>query len=395
MGFTKLFRIEFEEKRIYGLDIIRAFAILTVVYSHGIAFLIPLIPSYYLNLINIEGVSVFFVLSGFLIGGILVKTIEKEGFNRKALFNFWIRRWFRTLPNYYLIFFLISSIYYFYYKYDPPDQKYYLVFMQNFAWRNPDFFPEAWSLSVEEWFYLLIPLLLFVLIALFRLKNKDALIFTVFFVIISLTLFKYYKYIAHIPENISAWDFVFRKEVITRLDSIMYGVAGACLANYKPVLWNRYRYISLNAGIILFTLYQANIYSLIIRIEETNYPVQSLYTSVFLYPQAALAVLLTLPFFSSIKSGKYRVVLYISTISYSMYLTHLSLVRSFMVPELMKHINTGLVSQALISYALYLFLTFTCSILLYKYFEKPVMDLRDKLPSFKSKPGPYYPSITK
>ena len=93
-----------ETTRVFGLDIFRATAIILVVLGHG---------SYLLNntrfngfpyIKMIDGVDLFFVLSGFLIGSILLKEINsKEYFGIKALTKFWKRRWLRTLPNYYLI----------------------------------------------------------------------------------------------------------------------------------------------------------------------------------------------------------------------------------------------------------------------------------------------------
>ena len=62
----------------------------------------------------INGVELFFVLSGFLIGGILIKTFQKDNsFGIKTISNFWIRRWFRTLPNYDLILILNIIVVYF------------------------------------------------------------------------------------------------------------------------------------------------------------------------------------------------------------------------------------------------------------------------------------------
>lgn len=140
------------QNRIYGLDVFRAVAILIVLYGHGKlvsgnAFsFIPDIPL-------IDGVELFFVLSGFLIGGILISTVEKEKkFDIKSLLIFWKRRWFRTLPTYYLVLFvnifltktsLIGG--------DFKQFNYrFFIFCQNFSKGFFEFFWESWSLSVEE-----------------------------------------------------------------------------------------------------------------------------------------------------------------------------------------------------------------------------------------------------
>ena len=75
--------------RVYGLDIFRAIAILLVVAGHGkfiLGDLVKKIPSVQL----IDGVELFFVLSGFLIGSILIKKFENDNkFTFSSLFHFW------------------------------------------------------------------------------------------------------------------------------------------------------------------------------------------------------------------------------------------------------------------------------------------------------------------
>src|SRR3954452_6127505 len=86
-------------KRVYGLDILRAMAILLVVFGHSAVYFGY--DAYHWPRLG-DGVSLFFVLSGYLIGRILFKTIEK-GFDFKDLVGFWFRRWMRTLPVYFFI----------------------------------------------------------------------------------------------------------------------------------------------------------------------------------------------------------------------------------------------------------------------------------------------------
>src|ERR1700742_3796245 len=100
MKLTRLFKIDFDTKRNYGLDILRAFAILFVLNVHSANCFKPDSRALrVLTFFNLDGVMLFFVLSGFLIGGILIRQFEKERASAKMLFTFWIRRWFRTLPN--------------------------------------------------------------------------------------------------------------------------------------------------------------------------------------------------------------------------------------------------------------------------------------------------------
>ena len=126
----------------------------------------------------IDGVELFFVLSGFLIGGIIIKEFQNNtAFGIKQIFHFWKRRWFRTLPNYYLILLLNVIIVYFgIIKEDFLQFNWkFFFFLQNFAHHFYGFFWESWSLSIEEWFYLLFPIilmLLYLLLIKFKINKK-------------------------------------------------------------------------------------------------------------------------------------------------------------------------------------------------------------------------------
>lgn len=92
--------------RVFGLDVVRAVAILLILCSHSTILLFPNSEATGLRFIQFFGtigVDIFFVLSGFLIGTILIKHIESNQTQSKHFVQFWVRRWLRTLPNYYLI----------------------------------------------------------------------------------------------------------------------------------------------------------------------------------------------------------------------------------------------------------------------------------------------------
>ena len=151
-----------KQNRIYGLDVYRAIAIVIVVMGHGIL----INPDMSLPFPVIDGVELFFVLSGFLIGTILIRTLEEEdSFNFRSVLFFWKRRWFRTLPNYYLILLINVLLVSFEVINGDIDQFgwSFIFFTQNLYDSFYGFFWESWSLSVEEWFYIVLPLFILVI----------------------------------------------------------------------------------------------------------------------------------------------------------------------------------------------------------------------------------------
>src|SRR5579862_944601 len=89
--------------RVLGLDILRAFAILAVLQSHAYFLIATHVDEHLYDALGIDGVTLFFVLSGFLIGRILLKKLRGTPFARQDLTDFWLRRWMRTLPAYYAV----------------------------------------------------------------------------------------------------------------------------------------------------------------------------------------------------------------------------------------------------------------------------------------------------
>jgi len=168
-----------------------------------------------ISLFGQTGVTLFFVLSGFLITRILLTTRSEKGFFK----NFYLRRILRIFPLYY--FFLILSYYIFPYIFSSsiPDfysQLYFYLYLQNFAvtFNWPAVGPgHFWSLAVEEHFYLFWPFVVFFL-------NSKKIILAIFGIIIIALFFR----IILLHNGYSTFYFTF-----TRFDSLAIGALLAFL----------------------------------------------------------------------------------------------------------------------------------------------------------------------
>jgi peptidoglycan/LPS O-acetylase OafA/YrhL len=141
---------------IRSLDGLRAVAVFLVIISHADWLHVGWI-----------GVQIFFVLSGFLITGILLRDKERQTEARSFLGRFYRRRTVRIFPLYFFALGLIALIDVVIGVRGFADSLPYLVtYTYNWGQANladSPFFVHFWSLSVEEQFYLVWPLLIWVL----------------------------------------------------------------------------------------------------------------------------------------------------------------------------------------------------------------------------------------
>ena len=355
-----------KSSRIFGLDVFRAIAILLVVFGHGSFLLKGTILEGFPYIRMIDGVDLFFVLSGFLIGNILLKKINKSNtFKINDLIHFWKRRWFRTLPNYYLIL-LLNYIFVknaIIHEDITQFNVSFLVFLHNFKEPFYGFFWESWSLSVEEWFYIFMPLLIVLLIRL--LSPKKAFLSATLIMIILPVVYRYSIYNPGIDGF--TWDIVIRKTVLCRLDSIGYGLFAAWGYYYHQNLWTKFKvqFFLLGAALVVFII-------------NCRFPNNTVYKQVFYFSTSPLAAMLLLPLFAHFKNGVGKIanaITHISKISYSMYLLNLAIVAEVIRDNLPP--STG--QDGIFKYILYWIIVLIGASLLYKYFEKPMMNLRDRI----------------
>lgn len=360
--------------RIFGLDFVRATAILFVVFSH-IYYLIddknPILIALS-GLFGYAGVELFFVLSGFLIGSILLKKYVENQFSKKELIAFLKRRWFRTLPSYYLVL-IINIVLVFIFQYPNESIWKYFLFIQNLYQNNITFFTESWSLSIEEWTYIVMPLVLFIGGKLIDNKKYAFLFFSIAIILFS-HLLRFYNYSNNQVYDMETWNSHVKSIVLLRIDSIVFGFLIAWFYFFKKEQLKKYCVYLFIISIHLFFL--QFLFMNLLGVEIITSPI---YFHIFYFTLSSLTFALALPMFIFWKkSGGIfaSITTFLSKISYSMYLLHysiMSVVVKFIISEL------GLNFSKLIVISIYLTLTLSFSYILYRFYEKPLMDLRDKI----------------
>lgn len=149
-----------------ALDVLRGIAIVLVLFNHMPS------GSGVLTVGGWTGVDLFFVLSGYLISGLLFRELGKTGDIRIG--RFLLRRGMKIWPSYlanYLCWTLwwCGALWIGHHDQHAAIKHLFsvwpnLIFIQNYPPWVSDLWPSSWSLAVEEHFYLVLPVLLYVLI---------------------------------------------------------------------------------------------------------------------------------------------------------------------------------------------------------------------------------------
>jgi peptidoglycan/LPS O-acetylase OafA/YrhL len=238
-------------RRSLQLDILRGIAILLVLFRHTpveperAGVLAPLAQA--LFHLGWTGVDLFFVLSGYLIGGLLLAEIERTGTLDRR--RFWIRRAFKILPPYLAflafmwIFFVVRGENHSWSRFWPS-----LVYLQNYVAIEGDVAGHLWSVAVEEHFYLLLPTLLLLLM-----REKSNRLRAIPWIAsgIAVTLLLY-RVIAFSDAPFSDATYI---HTHIRLDGLFWGVALAYLMRSEPVagFCRRRRSLLALAGLLLIS----------------------------------------------------------------------------------------------------------------------------------------------
>lgn len=198
-------------ERVAALDMLRGLAAVSVAIPH---FYLYLGTTHLLTeAFSVIAVEIFFVLSGFVLAPqiMLVLTGRMAG----GLRTFLVRRWMRTVPPYAVAVVMVSVLFQ---AIGTADFWQYLFYVQNLFGQtlSKDYYSVAWSLSVEEWFYIVFPV--FLLIATLGSARSQA-----YYAAAALAFILIIFAGRTIFGDTAAWGSEVRRVVAFRVDSIAFG----------------------------------------------------------------------------------------------------------------------------------------------------------------------------
>jgi len=362
-------------QRLPGLDLLRALAIVSVICTHswlagGMGYGFGWIESY-----GWMGVDLFFVLSGYLIGHQLFMRYERSG--QLDLKTFYRQRAYRILPAYLVvlaIYFAAPGL-----REQPVIQPLwqFLTFTMNLfvGQRVPHAFSSAWSLCVEEYFYLLFPLAILALAPKISATRVVAVFTGLMLLGMAWRAFAWWRFAA--PANVSGvWEMdiwrymqLIYYPTYARLDGLMCGVALAMLSVYRQPLWQRLQQRANTIALlgIIIVGFAAWIFrdTLTFAACVVGFPVLSI----------GLALLVASATSPSGLLGKARVpgVAWIAGASYSIYLTHKATLKiaSHYLPDFLNH-------RGIVTFLCCVLVAIAVAALLHYLVERPFLRLRDR-----------------
>lgn len=362
-------------KRIKQIDGLRAIASLLVVSFHYINNQLTdattAVGKIFAKLFSFgwAGVDLFFVLSGFLIGNILISNKHKKNY----FSTFYIRRFVRIVPNYYLlilVFLLIGIIPFFKNDYFTtgnnviPIWSYFSmlqnVFMGMYKNMGNEAMSVTWSIGIEEQFYLIIPFLIYFF-------NKKILPYLLVAFIIAANFFRWYYSNAAVSFNIPAYVLL-----PCRMDAISIGVIIALINNSIGLETFIKKYFK---QILLFAIGISLICATLFIIYQNIGIIRNTLFALFFGCLIVFAIGLPNSLYAKILSTKWLI--WIGKISYSLYLFH------FLILGIFKKIAFEYFH---FNYSVMLFITTTVAFvfsiffswLVYKYLETPTVSLGKK-----------------
>lgn len=239
--------------RLIYLDVLRAIAIILVLGYHQYA---PLTPSHHAyglisrwGLLGWTGVDLFFVLSGFLIGGLLLNEYQQR--QQLNIGRFYIRRGFKIWPSYLVFLLTVVSYLLVFHRHSLALHTQgaadvgrlawpYFLHIQNYYSPLHTLIVHTWSLSVEEHFYLILPLLMLLITRRLQQRGPRALdAIPWIYLTLALVCLSWRTANYLLIRNFGLQDYYFPTHL--RIDSLMAGVFLAYMVRFRPQVISRLR----------------------------------------------------------------------------------------------------------------------------------------------------------
>ncbi|MGO1070918.1 acyltransferase family protein [Lysobacter sp. CA199] len=350
--------------RLPGLDLLRAIAIVWVMFFHAARLGSPWPP---MSQFGWMGVDLFFALSGYLIGWQALRPLSQG--RRLSFGDFYLRRAFRVLPAFWVV--LALYLWWPEFREKPGLQPawQFLSFSVNLLidYGNNKAFSHAWSLCVEEHFYLVFPLL-----ALW-LTRKPALWKAAVLVAVLVgggMALRAWAWQLSLPDGANAWVENVYYPTWMRLDGLVFGVALAAIRAYRPRTWEA---MMRRSGLLaLFGLIGVGA---AIAVSRDRLGLQA---SVWAFPLVSLGMALLVAAGAAEQrwTGRLRVpgAAWLAAASFSLYLTHKA---SFALLE--RAHGATLEANGPLALAAYAAAALLGGALLYYSVERPFLRLRERL----------------
>jgi peptidoglycan/LPS O-acetylase OafA/YrhL len=304
-----------------GLDHLRALAISLVFMYHYTIFQHPGWMNNRFIHFGWCGVDLFFVLSGFLISNQLMAVWERR--QQIPFREFYIKRIFRIFPPYFFVLLIYIFVPAFHERETLAPLWKMFSFTQNYGQdiRRYGTFSHAWSLCVEEQFYLLLPIILLWVLSSGLKKKAGWLIPAIFLLTMICRLISWEIFL---KPNIDSDDFgmnwykLIYYPTYTRLDGLMVGVGIAAIYRFREkwlTHFKPYANLLIIAGCVLFVL------SLFLCLDQ-----QSAASTIFGF--SLIAISFGSFVFSAILPGSFLfraksiITKNLAVLSYSLYLSH-------------------------------------------------------------------------
>lgn len=390
------------------VDGLRAISMLLVLIFHSYMMYAYLQPSTSLSamveeggylfswIINSDkGVDVFFVISGFLITGILLRQIDSMG--RIRLSNFYVRRFLRLSPVYYFAILLYWLLLGQQENSNTENLWANIFYVNNFIHYKEQAMNWTWSLAIEEQFYLIFPLLLTFLV----LKTRRPLVWLwgLWFAAIAIRflIIMSDEQIRTLPQSQLAADEDFHAHHFSVLYDNLYSrygaLLGGCMAGYyfhyfkeqvMAFFATSLGLLTKAAGLLLVAIFMITpmVSNRFDDYQMFNIAYQSVNRNLF---GLGVAIIILASFsdgwFKTISQALLgsRVLYPLAQLSYSMYLVHVvpvALLASLAVKWVNDNPDVGHMDAVFSIFALGTLVTVILAGFMYLFIERPLMNLR-------------------